>query len=229
MVTEFKNKSLGLIHPFRVLILLMFIGVTWFLLQETSSVKPVPIAQSLSTFPKKIGSYHLSDSFQSSAGVLELLGVNDYIQYNYVSDKGDNINFYVGYYRAVGVEGSYHSPKNCIPGGGWGIAAVNEVRLNVGIEGQKQSTVSQMLIQNGSESQVVLYWFQNRGRVIASEYWEKVYLVLDAILKGRRDGSFVRIISYVQDGDRDGAEARVIDFAEKVVPTLQNYLPGAEL
>ena len=122
---------------------------------------------------------------------------------------GGWVNFYVGYYRAVGVEGSYHSPKNCIPGGGWGINTVKEVQLDEGIEGKDKAVVSEMLIRNGDEYQVVLYWFQNRGRIIASEYWEKIYLVLDALFKGRRDGSFVRIMSYAENGDIAAAQARV--------------------
>ncbi len=217
------------VNPFRCVVVLFLFGVTWLFLNSTSEVHSVSIKKPLSEFPQIIGSYRLSDSFQSSAGVVELLGVDDYIQYNYVSDNGDQINLYVGYYRAVGVKGGYHSPKNCIPGGGWGIDDVKNVTLNQGIEGKGQSTVANMTIRNGEEYQVVLYWFQNRGRIIASEYWEKVYLVFDAIFKGRRDGTFVRIISHVQDGDKGKTAANVKDFAEKVMPELEHYLPGSSL
>ena len=223
-----RTRMRKTISSARVIVLICLFGVTWFLLQSTSSINPVPITKPLSEFPKQIGSYRLSDSFQSSAGVLELLGVNDYIQYDYVSDKGDHINLYVGYYRAVGVEGGYHSPKNCIPGGGWGIDKVKTVTLDQGIEGNQQSEVAEMLIRSGSEHQVVLYWFQNRGRIIASEYLEKVYLVLDALFMGRRDGSFIRIISYAQGGDIAGTETRVRNFAEKVMKELEHHLPGAK-
>lgn len=217
------------IHPVRVLLVLILFACTWLVLQTTSSVQPVAIKKTLSQFPQEIGEYRLSDSFQSSAGVLELLGVDDYIQYNYVTDNGEHVNLYAGYYRAVGVEGSYHSPKNCIPGGGWGINTTREVVLDQGIEGQNTSTVSEMLIRNGKEYQVVLYWYQNRGRIIASEYWEKIYLVLDALVKGRRDGTFVRIMSYAGNGDIEAARARVKNFAEDAMLELQDYLPGAEL
>ena len=214
------------VSKYRIFILLFSFGLTWYLLEWTSSVTAVSIRQPLSTFPKQIGGFTLSNSFQSSADVLELLGVNDYIQYNYKENDGGLVNFYVGYYRAVGVEGSYHSPKNCIPGGGWGINSVNAVRLNQGIEGANKAVVSEMLIRNGDEYQVVLYWFQNRGRIIASEYWEKIYLVLDALLTGRRDGSFIRIMSYAENGDVEAARERVRAFAQLVLPELENHLPG---
>ena len=28
---------------------------------------------------------------------------------------------------------------------------------------------------------MVLYWYQSQGRVVASEYWSKIYMVLDAV------------------------------------------------
>jgi EpsI family protein len=218
-----------MISKARVLIIITLLAVTWYTLQTTSQVTATPIKKSLSLFPHQIADYHLSNSFQSSAGVIEMLGVDDYIQYNYIDEANTYINLYAGFYKAVGVSGSYHSPKNCLPGGGWGIDTIKKVVLETGIENKKQSIVSEMLIRNGAEYQVVLYWYQNRGRIIASEYWEKVYLVLDALFKGRRDGTFVRIMTVAQDGDIKGAEARVKSFAEQVMPLLDQYLPGASL
>ncbi len=210
------------------LIIFLLLG-TWMVESDVGEVVPVPIKKTLSGFPQQIGEYRLSDSLQSSAGVVELLGVNDYIQYNYVSPAGDSINLYVGYYRAVGVEGSYHSPKNCLPGGGWGIDAVRNVQLAAGTGEKKSSIVSNMTIRNGGSFQVVFYWFQNRGRIIASEYWEKIYLIWDAVIKGRRDGAFVRIISMVDGDDIAAAEQRVAAFAELVIPELEQFLPGEVL
>jgi EpsI family protein len=215
----------------RVVTVLALLAVTWYILQTTTEVTAVPVKKSLSLFPKQIAGYHLSNSFQSSAEVLEMLGVDDYIQYNYIDEAKTNsrINLYAGFYKAVGVSGSYHSPKNCLPGGGWGIDRVQKVSLQTGIGGNDQAVVSEMLIRNGSEYQVVLYWYQNRGRIIASEYWEKIYLVLDALFKGRRDGTFVRIMTVAQDGDIEAAREQVQKFAEQVMPLLENHLPGASL
>lgn len=217
------------IHIGRIFIIFAMLALTWYFLQSTSTVAPVAIKKPLSSFPQVVGEYRFSNSFQSSSDVIEMLGVDDYIQYNYVSDTGDRINLYVGYYHAVGVDGGYHSPKNCIPGGGWGIDRVKTVQLDKGIEGNAQSTVSEMLIRSGSEYQVVLYWYQNRGRIIASEYWEKIHQVLDALFMGRRDGTFIRIMTYAPNGDIEATEAKVKVFAENVMALLENHLPGAKI
>lgn len=213
----------------RVLIVLILFALTWYAMQSTSEVRPIPIKQSLSTFPHTIGEYSLSNSFQSSAEVIEMLGVDDYIQYNYTRPDGRRINLYVGYYQAVGVNGGYHSPRNCIPGGGWGIDKIENRKLNVGLEGYTTSTVSEMLIRRGNEYQVVYYWYQNRGRIIASEYWEKIYQVLDALFKGRRDGTFVRIMASVSGDDIATTEAELKAISEQVMMQLKDYLPGTKL
>ncbi len=229
MVALVKQKGRGYTAVLRFFVALTLLVSTGLLLRQTGEVQPVPIRKSLAAFPHTIGSWRLADSFQSSSDVVEMLGVDDYIQYNYISSEKRIVNLYVGYYRAVGVEGAYHSPKNCIPGGGWGIDGVKRVPLDVGIEGNSRSTVSQMTIRRGKNYQVVLYWFQNRGRIIASEYWEKIYLVWDALVKGRRDGTFVRIITSVDGNDMAAAEREAKRFAEAVMVELPAYIPGKKL
>ncbi len=211
-----------------IIILLLTFGA-WFILQNSSSVTAVPIKQSLASFPKIIGQWEMIHSSQSAEDVIEKLGVDDDIFYTYRNPAGTLITLYVGYYSAVGVSGSYHSPRNCLPGGGWGIDAINPYTLGIGIEGESQSVVSEMLIRNGNRYQVVLYWYQNRGRIIGSEYWEKIYLVLDALSLGRRDGTFVRIMSTVQDDDIVKASQETGAFAEQVMKTLESYLPGRSI
>lgn len=214
-------------NSWRVGIVLLLIGACWFILASSAEVTMVPIKRSLSLFPQTIGDYRLSNALQSSAEVIELLGVDDYIQYDYIDQAGNRINLYVGYYKAVGVSGSYHSPKNCLPGGGWGIDTIRQVPLTGTIK--DGATVSEMLIREGANYQVVLYWYQNRGRIIASEYWEKVYQVVDALLMGRRDGAFIRVMSAVPSGEIAATQQRMQVFAEKILPILEQHLPGRQL
>lgn len=83
--------------------------------------------------------------------------------------------------------------------------------------------VNRYVIQKGLEKQVVLYWYQSHGRVIASEYWAKVYLV-DAIRMNRTDGALVRVISPAVDSEQ-AAEQRSIDFVRALIPHLNRHLP----
>ena len=53
--------------------------------------------------------------------------------------------------------------------------------------------MNRYVIQKGGSRQLVLYWFQSHGRIVASEYWSKFYLVVDAVRMNRSDGAVLRI------------------------------------
>ena len=71
----------------------------------------------------------------------------------------------------------------------------------------------------------MLYWYQSQGRVIASEYWGKVYLVFDAIRNNRTDGALVRIVVPIGSNETE-AETRAVAFAQTIYPLLGRYLPS---
>ncbi|WP_448871658.1 exosortase C-terminal domain/associated protein EpsI [Desulfobulbus propionicus] len=209
----------------RLLILLALFGATFYLLQGVSGTVRTPIQKPLSNFPLQLDEWKTISSHKSSDAVIKMLGVDDYIEYNYANPEGRTLNFYAAFYESVGTGGGYHSPKNCIPGGGWGIDSTKTIEVHP-TNGKPPVMVSEMLIRNGNEYQVVVYWYQNRGRIIASEYWEKIYLVLDAILMKRRDGTFVRLMAPVQDGSIAQTEQHLQRFAGLAMAELEHFLPG---
>ena len=210
----------------RIILIITIFAATWLTLRNSSTVQQVPIKQPLSLFPEQLGSWHRISSNQLSAEVIDILKMDDYINYIYAAPDGKTIDLYVAFYQAVGISGGYHSPKNCLPGSGWGIEQVQSFTLPTGIEGRNTSTVSEMVVRKQKTSQIVLYWYQNRGRIIGSEYMEKVFLVVDGLLKGRRDGAFVRLISHVDDKDIPATEAVLKKFSVLAMKELENFLPG---
>jgi len=222
---SYQSKHISLKRLF--IVFFLCIG-TFLILQNISGVRPTPILKPLSLFPKKIGDYRFVAAKTSSQGVIDLLGVNDYINYNYISSSGILIDFYLAYYESVGGSSTYHSPKNCLPGSGWGISSVKTVQVSPKEDIDKKVPLTEMTLQSPDSLQIVLYWYQNRGRTISSEYWEKIYLVLDALFKGRRDGSFVRIIANVPEGKMREIQQETRQFAELVLAELSDFIPGEE-
>lgn len=219
------SSSSPTVSPLRVLVVLALLGITYFLLQGVAGTRRIPIKQPLAQFPVVLGDWQINSSRQSTEAVVKMLGVDDYIEYNYAAPAGQVVNFYAAFYESVGTGGGYHSPKNCIPGGGWGIDAAKTLIVHPKGKGDPV-TVSAMTIRNRNEYQVVVYWYQNRGRIIYSEYWEKIYQVLDAILKKRRDGTFVRLMTPAPNGDTQQAEKVLQQFAGLAITELENFLPG---
>ncbi|MCK5232068.1 MAG: EpsI family protein [Desulfobulbaceae bacterium] len=212
----------------RLIIVLVLFGLTFISLQFVQSAQIVPIKRTLTEFPAEIGEWKRTNVIQSSDAVVEMLGLDDYINYTYTAPDGMSLNFYVSYFSSVGTTGAYHSPQNCLPGGGWEIESVKGLPIKLN-NPRASATINSLIVQSGAAKQITLYWFQNRGRIIANEYWEKIYLVTDSILKRRRDGSFVRIMAPATEENMAETEKRLKEFAEKTAVLLEDFIPGKDI
>jgi hypothetical protein len=112
---------------------------------------------------------------------------------------------------------SAHSPRSCIPGGGWEIKDLRRVTLGGGQapgrsqhpgpvsgaglgRGQGRSyrgqrvglyRVNPVEIGKGEDRQLVYYWFQEQGRVLTNEHLAKLFLFWDALTRNRTGGALV--------------------------------------
>jgi len=159
--------------------------------------------------------------------VMEVLGVDDYVNRSYFSPDMFPVHLYIGYYESQRSGDTMHSPLNCLPGAGWN--PVKRDRITVAIEGMKPIEINRIVIAKGLEKQVVLYWYQSHGRVVASEYWGKIYTVLDAARTNRTDAALVRVICPVAGAEDEAeafAERQAIAFVKAMFPLLEHYLPA---
>jgi EpsI family protein len=73
---------------------------------------------------------------------------------------------------------------------------------------------------------LVIYWYESHGRIVASEYEAKFYLILGSIRGNRSDGALVRLITPLTDTEKPGAaQERATEFAEATLPLLNDYIP----
>jgi EpsI family protein len=179
----------------------------------------------LASLPRTIDGRYASDD-PIAPRVLEKLGLTDYVSRSYLAPDLREVQLYIGYYASQRTGATYHSPRNCLPGSGWQILESGTARVP-GPDG-RPVTVNEMLIGKGTDRMVALYWYQDRGRVVASEYLAKVYLVWDAATRHRTDGSMVRVLVPARDDGDDVAEARSEGraFAARLMPLLPAFLPG---
>ena len=80
------------------------------------------------------------------------------------------------------------------------------------------------IIQNGSDKQLLVYWYQGRGRAVASEYWDKLYTVFDSVSRRRSDGAMVRVLVPVGASEDDALDAAT-SLAAASAPQLSNFIP----
>ena len=185
----------------------------------------IPERASFAGFPAEIG-YWKGRPDQLDQITLDVLKLDDYVISDYVDENNKLVNFYVAYYGSQSKGESAHSPRSCLPGGGWRIKSLTQEEVSDVTIGDVPLTVNRALIQKGDYSQVVYYWFQGRNRIITNEYMVKWFLLWDGLTRSRTDGALVRLTAFVAPGE-DPAEAdrRLTSFAKDVSGILTDYIP----
>ena len=191
------------------------------LLHGVSHGEPVPLRQPLRQLPMAMDGW-LGQDEPLEARIVSVLGVSDYANRSYVGGGGQPVDLYVGYYQSQRTGETIHSPKNCLPGAGW--EPVRAGRLTIPVAAGPAIRVNEYLVEKGPAQYLVLYWYQAHGRVIASEYSGKAWLVFDAITRNRTDAALVRVLTSTRNGE-DEARARVVQFVQALYPRLNTFIP----
>ena len=182
-----------------------------------------PPARPMNEFPKDIGNYSMVAEYPFDEATLKVLGVTDYVNREYFSPGQGGLGLYIGYFRTQRTGASIHSPKNCLPGAGWQ-PTVSEI-YQLSLPDGRKVPVNLYVIRKDLDQQVVLYWYQSHGRVVASEYWGKFYMVADAIRLNRTDAALVRIVAPTRNGDLEAARKQAIAFAQQVAVDVEQVIP----
>ena len=206
------------------LIVAALLASTAVFLQSRKSIEKLPNRAPISSFPAKLDAWQGKD-FDIQPEVLKLLGAGEFLSRVYLRGREEPyIDLFLAYFPSQRTGDTIHSPQNCLPGAGWSPVQFNRIELPQA-DGKKV-TINRYIIAKGIERQVVLYWYQAHGRVVASEYWAKIFLVLDAIRLNRTDGALVRLVTPVdRNGGVQAAESRALEFARQLTPTLDGFIP----
>lgn len=178
----------------------------------------------LKDFPEQVGDWRRSgsDTILDDA-TLAVLRASDYLLRDYRRADGQNANFYVGYYASQREGASYHSPLNCLPGSGWTLSEPGKVMIS--LPDGSQFAANKYVIENGEYRSLMLYWYQGRGRAVASEYWGKVYTVIDSVRLRRSDGAMVRVTVPLGNSE-DAALRTAVDLSTRAVAALPEFVPN---
>lgn len=177
----------------------------------------------LKDFPRQVGAWEQVGGDQRfDDQTMSVLRASDYLMRDYRSPSGQRGNFYVGYYASQRDGATYHSPLNCLPGSGWVMS--NPARITVTPSGKAAFEANKYLIENGGRRHMLIYWYQGRGRIVASEYWGKIYTVLDSVSMRRSDGAMVRVMVPVGNSEDRSLKAAV-ELAANVSTALPEFVP----
>ncbi len=203
-----------------ILILLAAAALSYYFSKPDTSLP----RKSLAEFPKQLGDWTAISEQTIEGRSMEILQVDDYFVRNYRNSKGNIIGLYIGYFKSQREGKGIHSPRQCLPGAGWVAVNASVYQMTMPNRNPGIVPVNKFLMGKGLDRQLYLFWYHGRGRVYASEYWNKIYLIWDGLTKKRTDGALIRV-NYPVIGNTEDALKTQIEFIKLFFPLLKEYIP----
>jgi EpsI family protein len=217
----------------KLAVALAFLALNFYTYHYLATDAVIPQRRHFDSFPLSFDGWSCAGPARMTKEVVDNLGVTDYLNCDFVrQDPPAVANIYLGYHeRQVREEGggsgenSIHPPAHCLPGSGWDLIRVENVTLDLPGLPQRPARVKRLLIAKGEARQLVYYWYQQQGRVIADD-WQKILFVgVGRALRGRTDGTLVRFTVPIRRDGEEAADAEFRDLATRVVAHFPGYLP----
>jgi exosortase D (VPLPA-CTERM-specific) len=182
--------------------------------------------QTFALFPLKINQWsgHTQDLPTGQAQTLKL---SDYFLADYsATDSPAAVNLYIAYYASQRRDAAPHSPLVCISGSGWEITSLSSDFVVRDPQGRALAHVNRALIKNGAASELVYYWFSERGRDLTSATQRKWFLIKDALTKHRTDGALIRMATPLSPSEQEAdADRRLAAFMGDAIPLFHSFIP----
>lgn len=182
----------------------------------------IPIKKPFKDFPHTHRGWSVASESSFTQRILDVLKPSDYMSRRYKGPGGESVELYVGYYSGGKGSGGIHSPRQCLPGGGW--FKISEKKTPVEAEKGKRFNLVSAVYQKGDSKELFLYWYRVKGREISDEYSLKLLEITNSVLYNRRDSAFIRI-SVPFDSEGSAAEVSGHKFVNDFYPLIEEFLP----
>ena len=192
---------------------------------ETHKQEAIPEHPPIERIPLRIGGWTGND-VPIADNVRKTLGKGEFLSrvYNEPSNPSASVSLFLAYFPTQSTGDTIHSPENCLPGSGW--YPLESGRTSISWPGRTGFEVNQYYVAKREQRALVIYWYMEHGREVASDYWAKFYLVADSVRWSRSDGALIRITSPIaQSESPSDVEQRLERFSADLVPVIESYLP----
>jgi EpsI family protein len=185
-----------------------------------------PESRPLSELSEQLGSWRMSAQGVVDDETKQVLKADELLNRGYVNPAlRVEANLFVAYFKTQRTGQTPHSPKNCLPGNGWTQTLADTI--NVDVPGRTEPIqVNRYLVSKGQNQSVVVYWYQSRDRVVASEFRARFYTAADAIRYNRTDTALVRVVVPVVNGDETRATDAAVNFVKEFFVPLRQHFPA---
>jgi len=166
---------------------------------------PEVLARPLDSISPQIDGWTSNGNYTFKDTIVASLDATSYLARTYRRGP-DQLDMFTAFYAQQKAGESMHSPKYCLPGGGWEFSDFRTVQLP---SETGAVSINQATIQKPGSRALMFYWYQSRSRVVASEYQSKYFLVWDGLVHANPGGAIVRVLL----PDRPGAQTDGLAFA----------------
>nr|WP_238941298.1 VPLPA-CTERM-specific exosortase XrtD [Jannaschia sp. Os4] len=181
--------------------------------------RPAPERLDFAAFPLRL------DGWTGRRGSLapeieRALGATDYLEATYAAPgEAAPVALFTAWYASQVDGAGLHSPEVCLPAGGWEIAGFEEVDIGF--------PANRAVIRRDGAEQLVLYWFEQRGRRMTDDRLAKLTVLRDAVLRGRSDGALVRLTTPIAPGESVAdAQTRLRRVLAPALARMPAFVPG---
>ncbi len=216
-------KTLTTVKPYKLIILIVCFALTSFFIYRTPSStavkKQVPLTEALAD----IKGWSRSGSMPLDLEILKALELDDYVN-QYHSNGNDTISLYIGYYLTTKKVGAVHDPLVCFPGQGWVISDRQKGKIVLNSKLMESISYSSMIVQFGSQRQLVIYWFQSYDKTYPGTFSQKLGTLWSKISGKGEDNAFVRISTPIGDKTLPEAHETAFSFIRAFYPVFLQYI-----
>jgi EpsI family protein len=210
-------------QPLRIALSISLLIAALLVLQLRSPGEAVPIRKPLEAFPDTVGEWQGRGGTIFDLETLSVLKAKDYVMRRYQDAKGRSLWLFIGYWDSQRKGAQPHSPKNCLPGGGW--EPLEASTVTIPLPGPfAPITVNRYLLQKERDQQLVFYWYQAQGMATAGELAARIAMMKNSIVNHRTDGALVRISSPVYGSAQETSDL-LVKYIQDLYPILGKYLP----
>ncbi|WP_031386119.1 exosortase C-terminal domain/associated protein EpsI [Desulfonatronum thiodismutans] len=198
---------------------LMLLGVLYMHVHADTAM---PTNKPFTQFPTEHQGWRMVGESTFSDSILNILKPTDILNRSYARPGERPVDLHIGFYDGGKGTGVIHSPKHCLPGGGWYEYSSERVTVDMGAD---TVNLVQAVYQHGQSKELFLYWFQAKDKSLNSEYALKLAEITNSIFHGRRDTAFIRI-STRYEGEPQQALEKAQSFARDFYPVFREFLPS---
>jgi len=204
-----------------VVIVTVLVGTASYVLRAKQSHGDAPNVD-FSRLPYEIDGYTGTEERFAEA-TYTVLGADTTTLRRYMHLTQAPVWLFVAYFGEQNYGQQIHSPRQCLPGGGWQINLLEQVPVEM--PGRGSVTVNRMLIESNGRNQVMYYFFATRTGFVAEEFNLKISLARAALSFRPRDAAFIRVTVGIENNDVAAADREAVNFMVLAIPPLLGGLP----